>query len=201
MRPRHKPTKRGARWLGRWLRGRRIDRNPLRRGSDRAQTAVLGLLLAAFLAGAPFAGYAAGSWVHATSAREAQAQQAQVHEVQATLLEAAPVAGPYAFPDVDVRWLASDGRVHTGRIYVREGVAAGGTVMAWINQAGQPAGPPLQHGQVVRRVQLAVGCAVGGLAITLIVVGWLIRCSLDRRRMAAWDAGWLAYGPRWTSRR
>jgi len=197
MRPRYRPTKPVARWL----RGRQIDRNPLRRGSDRAQTAVLGLLLAAFLAGAPFAGHAAGSWVHATSAREAQAQQAQVHEVQATLLEAAPLAGPYAFPDVDVRWLASDGRVHTGRIYVREGVAAGGTVTAWINQAGQPAGPPLQHGQVVRRVQLAAGCAVGGLAVTLIAVGWLIRCSLDRRRMAAWDAGWLAYGPRWTSRR
>ena len=52
MRPRHRPTKRGARRLGRWLRGRRIDRNPLRRGSDRAQTAMLGLLLAAFLAGA-----------------------------------------------------------------------------------------------------------------------------------------------------
>jgi hypothetical protein len=165
------------------------------------QTAVLGLLLAAFLAGAPFAGHTAGSWVHATSAREAQAQQAQVHEVQATLLEAAPLAGPYAFPDVDVRWVASDGRVHTGRIFVREGVAAGGTVTAWINHAGQPAGPPLQHGQVVRRVQLAVGCAVGGLAVTLIIVGWLIRCFLDRRRMAAWDAGWLAYGPRWTSRR
>ena len=197
MRPRYRPTKPVARWL----RGRQIDRNPLRRGSDRAQTAVLGLLLAAFLAGAPFAGHAAGSWVHATSAREAQAQQAQVHEVQATLLEAAPLAGPYAFPDVDVRWLASDGRVHTCRIFVREGVAAGGTVTAWINQAGQPAGPPLRHGQVVRRVQLAVGCAVGGLAVTLIVVGWLICCFLDRRRMAAWDAGWLAYGPRWTSRR
>ena len=197
MRPRYRPTKPVARWL----RGRQIDRNPLRRGSDRAETAVLGLLLAAFLAGAPFAGYAAGSWVHATSAREAQAQQAQVHEVQATLLEAAPLAGPYAFPDVDVRWLASDGRVHTCRIFVREGVAAGGTVTAWINQTGQPAGPPLQHGQVVRRVQLAVGSAVGGLAVTLIVAGWLIRCFLDRRRMAAWDAGWLAYGPRWTSRR
>ena len=197
MRPRHRPAKPGALWL----RGRRIDRNPLRRGSDRALTAMLGLLLAAFLAGAPFAGHAAGAWVHATSAREAQAQQAQVHEVQATLLEAAPLAGPYAFPDVDVRWLASDGRVHTGRIYVREGVAAGGTVTAWINQTGQPAGPPLQHGQIVHRVQLAVGCAVGGLAVTLIVFGWLIRYFLDRRRMAAWDAGWLAYGPRWTSRR
>jgi hypothetical protein len=100
-----------------------------------------------------------------------------------------------------VRWLASDGRVHTARIFVRGGVAAGGTVKVWINQAGHPTGPPLQHSQVVHRAQLAVGSAVGGLAITLIVVGWVIRCSLDRRRMAAWDADWLAYGPRWTSRR
>ena len=124
-----------------------------------------------------------------------------MHEVQATLLEAAPLAGPYAFPDVDVRWLASDGQVHTARIFVRGGVAAGGTVKVWINQAGRPTSPPLQDGQVVHRVQLAVGSAVGGLAITLTVVGWLICCSLDRRRMAAWDADWLAYGPRWTSRR
>jgi hypothetical protein len=201
MRPRHRPTKPWARWLDGWLRGRRIDRNPLRRGPDRAETAVLGLLLAAFLAGAPFAGHAAGSWVHATSTREAQAQQAEVYQVQATLLEAAPVAGRYAVPDVDVRWLASDRQAHTGRIFVSDGVAAGGTVKVWINQAGQLADPPLQNGQVVRRVQLAVGSAVGGLALTLIVVGWLIRCSLDRRRMAAWEADWLAYGPRWTSRR
>jgi hypothetical protein len=201
MRPWHRPTKPWARWLDRWLRGRRIDRNPLRRGSDRAETAVLGLLLAAFLAGAPFAGQAAGSWVHATSARDAQAQQPEVHQVLATLLEAAPIAGPYAVPDVDVRWLASDRRAHTGWIFVSGEVAAGGTVKVWINQAGQLADPPLQPGQVVRRVQLAVGSAVGGLALTLIVVGWLIRCSLDRRRMAAWEADWLAYGPRWTSRR
>jgi hypothetical protein len=80
-------------------------------------------------------------------------------------------------------------------------MVAGSTVTVWINQAGQLAGPPLQPTQIVSRVQLAVCCAVGGLAIALIVVGWLARKSLDRRRMAAWDADWLANGPRWTSRR
>ena len=39
-------------WLGRALRLRRLDGNPLRRGSDRAETVVLGVLLAIFLAGA-----------------------------------------------------------------------------------------------------------------------------------------------------
>ena len=37
-------------WLARLLRGRRLDRNPLRRGSDRAETIMLGALLAGFLA-------------------------------------------------------------------------------------------------------------------------------------------------------
>jgi hypothetical protein len=40
-------------WLARLLRGRRLDRNPLRRGSDRAETIVLGALLAGFLAAGP----------------------------------------------------------------------------------------------------------------------------------------------------
>ena len=50
-------------------------------------------------------------------------------------------------------------------------------------------------------VALAAGVAVGCLATLLITVAWLARRSLDRRRMAAWDADWLATGPRWTPRR
>jgi len=60
-------------WLGRLLRGRRFDRTALRRGSDRAETVMLGVLLAAFLAGAPFAAHSAGSWTYASSTREEQA--------------------------------------------------------------------------------------------------------------------------------
>jgi hypothetical protein len=63
-------------WLARLLRGRRLDRNPLRRGSDRAETVVLGVLLAAFLAAAPFAAQAAGALGHDSAARQAQAQRA-----------------------------------------------------------------------------------------------------------------------------
>ena len=55
-------------WLARLLRGRRLDRNPLRRGTDRAETVVFGALLAGFLAAAPFAAHAAGAWAHASAA-------------------------------------------------------------------------------------------------------------------------------------
>ena len=63
-------------WLARLLRGRRLDRNPLRRGCDRAETIVLGALLAAFLAAAPFAAHAAGAWGHDSAARQTEAQRA-----------------------------------------------------------------------------------------------------------------------------
>jgi hypothetical protein len=43
--------------------------------------------------------------------------------------------------------------------------------------------------------------AVGGLAVLLIMAAWLVRGGIDRRRMAAWDADWLANGPRWSRRR
>ncbi len=192
-------------WLGRVLRGRRLDRNPLRRRSDRAETAMLGVLLATFLAVAPFAAHAAGSWAYAVSAREARAQQAVLRHVPATLLQAAPGWNAYAgngtLPVVKARWRAPDGRLRTGELYVPSGAVAGGTVLVWMNQAGQLTDPPLRHAQLVNRAKLAEGAVAGSLAVALAVVGWLARRSLDRRRLAAWDADWLAHGPRWSPRR
>jgi len=192
-------------WLGRVLRGRRLDRNPLRRRSDRVETTVLGLLLAAFLAGAPFATHAAGSWAYATSAREAQAQRASLHQVPATLLKAAPAWNAYTngrgVLEVDARWRAADGQVRTGDVFVLGEAAAGSTVLVWTNRAGQLTGPPFGHTQLARRAQLAAGAAACCLAVALIAAAWLVRRSLNRRRLAAWDADWLATGPRWSPRR
>jgi hypothetical protein len=44
----------GIYWLAQLVRGWQLDRNPLRRACDRAETAVLGALLATFLAAVPF---------------------------------------------------------------------------------------------------------------------------------------------------
>ena len=193
----------GTSWLARLLRGRRLDRNPLRRGSDRAETVVLGALLAAFLAAAPFAAHAAGSWAHASAVRDAQAQRASLHQVTATLVRAAPVLSSYGSASdfaVEARWRAPDGRVRTGELLVTATAAAGRSTRIWVDRAGRLTGP-LSRDQVTGRVQLAVGVAVGGLAVLLIVAAWLARGGIDRRRMAAWDADWLANGPRWSPRR
>ncbi len=187
--------------LGRLVRGRRPDRNPLRRGSDRAETAVLGVLLAAFLAGAPFAAHVAGSWTYATSAREAQGQQAAIHQVRATLRQAAPLSVVDGGAAADAWWKAPDGQVRTGQVVAPAGAPAGSTVMVWVSQSGQLANTPLQRYQVTGRANAARALAVVGLAVTLLFAGWAARWALDRRRLAAWDAEWLVNEPRWSSRR
>ena len=48
---------------------------------------------------------------------------------------------------------------------------------------------------------MAAAAAAASLAVTLMVAAWLARRSLDRRRLAAWDADWLANGPQWSPRR
>ena len=191
----------GNTWLGRLARMLRLDRNPLRRGSDRAETAMLAVLLAAFLAGAPFAAHAAGSWIYAATAREAQAQQAALHQVPATLLQATTPWGIEGGAEAQARWRAPDGQVRTGQIFVSGSALAGSTVMVWTNQAGQPADSPLQHSQVTVRADLARTLAVAALAVTLVIIGLGGRWVLDRRRLTAWDAEWLATEPRWSSRR
>jgi hypothetical protein len=193
-------------WLSRVLRGLRLDRNPLRRGYDRAETLVLGALLAAFLASAPFAALAVGNLAYHLSARAAQAQRAALHQVPATLLRSAspwqayPDAGGIA-PVADARWRAPDGQVRTGKLLVPAGATAGSTVLVWTDHVGQLTNPPLNQTELVSRAQLAAGGAVGALAAATGVAGWLVRRFLDRRRMAAWDADWLANGPRWSPRR
>ena len=191
-------------WLARLLRGRRLDRNPLRRRSDRAETIMLGALLAGFLAAAPFAAQAAGAWGHDAAARQAQAQRASLVQVTATLLRASPVLSGYGSTSgfaVEARWRAPDGPVRTGELFVTADVAASPSTRIWVDQTGRLTGPPLSRDQMTGRAQLAAGVAVGGLAVVLAIAGWLVRRALDRRRLCGWDAGWLANGPRWSPRR
>jgi hypothetical protein len=191
-------------WLGRFVRGHRLDRNPLRRAYDRAETALLAMLIAAFLAGAPFAAMASGAWAHAAGVREQAAQEASRHMVPAMTLTAAspgtPGDSPVLASAAKARWLAPDGAMITDEIAVPPGTAAGAMVRIWVVRNGTQAEPPLLDSQVSDQAILAEVGAVTALAITLTVTGALGRRSLDKRRMAAWDAEWRAAGPSWTKR-
>ena len=77
------------------------DRDPLRRRADRAEFAVLVVLLVAFLAGAPLTALAAGQWV-AASGLHAERAQAGRRQVAAVLLhDASTSVGSVSFP----RWI------------------------------------------------------------------------------------------------
>jgi len=100
--------------------------------------------------------------------------------------------------EVKARWQAPDGRVLTGEVLAAYGSAAGSTVAIWVSQTGQIAAVPLQRSQVEGRTQLSEALAVAVLAVAAIVLGLAGRWALDRRRLAQWDAEWLAAGTRWS---
>jgi hypothetical protein len=193
-------------WLGRFVRGRRPDRNPLRRASDLVETAVLAILVIAFAVGAPFAARGSAAWAHARAHQAQLEQEASWQQVTARLLATAPGSmeggwgGPID-PETQARWTAPDGRVMTGEVPVVPGAAAGTTVRIWVTRDGQPTSQPLQDSQVAGQATLAGMLGVVALGFLLTITGALVRHVLNNRRMAAWAADWRATGPRWTARR
>jgi hypothetical protein len=103
--------------------------------------------------------------------------------------------------DVSARWTVPNGRARTGQVFVPNGAAAGSTVMIWVNQAGQVTSAPLSPSQVAGRAQLSGWQAVAALVLVLVFVGLAGSWALDRRRMAGWDAEWLATAPQVDHRR
>ena len=183
------------------MRGRRPDRNPLRRGSDRVETAVLAVLVIVFLVAAPFTALASGSWTLARAHQAQLAERASSYQVPALVLKLeAPSGGAYGDPSAQARWTAHDGKVVTGDIAVPLGAAVGSTQWLWTTADGQLTDPPLQDSQVTGQAYFAEGFSVFTLAVLVTITGLLTRRTLDKRRMAAWDKEWRATGPRWTTR-
>lgn len=188
---------------GRFVRGRRLDDNPLRRASDRAETLVLIVLAAVFLVCAPLVAVPAGTWAHAAAQRAAVAQAASWTQVTALVVTkpAKPVTGYQDFVSTaQARWTAPNGAVVTHAVTVPVGTKAGAKVSVWTTSDGWPASPPLTGSQVANLTVLAEFAGVAGLAAALALAGALARWWLNRRRLASWDADWQATEPRWTTR-
>lgn len=157
------------------------------RRADQAETAVTGVLMAAFTGVSPFVAYAAGRWADAAFSRAAQAQRAPLRQVPATLRQDAPGHGhgTKAVPGTPACWQGPDGLLRTGLISAPAGTRAGSRVKVWINQAGDVVTPPMQQDAISRRVELAQGLAAAGFAAGLSVTGWLAHQGLNRHRPAA----------------
>jgi hypothetical protein len=192
--------------LGRAVRGVWPDRNPLRRTTDRVEAALLITFLAVFLACAPLLGAATWHWAHAAAQHAEREQRATSHQVSAVLLQSAPppvlaASATSSVAGVRAQWMVPGGAARTGDVPVPGGMKAGNTVTVWIDRAGQLTGPPLSPAQVTGQAAQAAATASALLALVLAGALLLARRALNRRRLAAWDVGWSAFGPRWTSSR
>lgn len=194
-----------AAFTARFVRGRRLDRNPLRRPADRAETLVLILLFTAFLVVAPLAALASGSWAHSMAHRAELTQAASRSKVTGVVLSVPAVTasawgswGQNAL--VKTRWTAPDGAVVTGVLPLFVGTTAGEKVSLWTTRSGQLASHPMTDAQVSHFAVLGEAAGTAAVALVLALAGLLARWSLDKRRMAGWDADWQATGPRWTTR-
>jgi hypothetical protein len=188
---------------GRLVRGRRFDRNPLRRPADRAETIMLALLLVAFLIAAPLAALVSGAWTHAIAHWAEVAQTASRRQVAAVVLTAAgaPTGGSWNLDSVSrARWTAPDGTVVTREVPVPADTIAGATVRVWTTRDGQLSAPPITESEVASLADLGGMAGAGTVAVLLALIGVLSRRSLDKRRMAAWEADWESTEPRWTTR-
>jgi hypothetical protein len=191
-------------WIGRLVRERRFDTNPLRRPSDRAETWIMAGLLAVFLLGAPFAVLAGGGFANGLARHVQQEQRAGERQVTATTTQTAvapTTSYGQAYVPVKARWTAPNGKVVTGYIPVVLGVAAGARQQLWTTLGGRITAPPLLNSQVSDLTTIGRGASVAALLLVLVAGRAVARFELNRRRFAAWDAEWLAVGAHGSRRR
>jgi hypothetical protein len=188
--------------VGRMLVG---DDNPLRRGVDKLESAVITSLIIAFLIVAPLLAIFAAGAVAAAGTAERTAES-QWRPVTAILQQSAAegtigVDGDWETAWVKAQWTMPGGAKKTGQVAVALDAQVGQHVAVYVTPAGQLTHEPLTRAEVAERaVMAAVACPVA-LAVVLTIAIGATRVLANRRRMACWAREWEATGPRWSSRR
>ncbi len=183
-----------ARWLG-------VDRNPLRRTTDRIEAAIRLAIIILLVGAVPVAAVAVGQRTDQLAVRHAHARQAGDHLVNAVLLRRASATGipdPYTsvqYTWVLARWQPPGRPARAGPVLAPTGSRPGSTVPTWINASGAVTGPPPNHRQIVGDVWVAVMATCLLSLLVLLGAATLARRTLDRRRLDAWEAEWRASGP------
>jgi hypothetical protein len=199
MRVKKSPSLQG-RWLSRAVRGARPDRNPLRRGTDRLETYLLVGLFAAAAAGAPFAAQAASHASYTNALHVQQEQLATRHQVPAVLSQDAPATGYSLSGEVltPATWTSVAGVHRSGEVPVEQGSPKGTAVTVWTDNAnGALDSPPLTDAEVASQADAAMVGTIAGVAVVFLGGATATRQLFNRRRMAAWDADWLATAEAW----
>ena len=181
-----------------------LDRNPLRRRSDRAEAWIRIALVLAFVIGAPLAFWGAEHWAGSVAPTPVHARQAGEHRVPATLLQGVP-SGSDSFAVVSLgwvkaRWAVPGGSVRTGYVEAPAGSRAGSMVRVWLDRSGTPTEPPWPPDQIRSWTLMIAVLAPVLLALLLLAVMGILGHVFHRRRLASWQRAWSAIGPQWTRR-
>jgi hypothetical protein len=199
-------TRTPKRWVVALARRAGLDANPLRRGSDRAEAWLRIGLVVVFLIASPLAAIGLGRLTNAASLSAARAQAASERQVTAVLLDKVaraaddPLYGATGFVWAKARWTAPDGQRRIGQVPAPVGSKAGRAVSVWVDSAGQLVYPPIGESQIASRVIAVVALTPAALGVMLLIVLWLAKSALDRRRLKDWAAEWSAVEPQWTKR-
>jgi hypothetical protein len=181
-----------------------IDRNPLRRPTDRAGAWCAATLTAAVLVGAPIVAWRCGEAAY-RGAVAARQEQERLVAVPAVLLEDAPSADRVYAEDAQpqlwamARWTAPDGTPRSGPVIPPVPAPAGTTIMIWTDAVGNQRDRIPVTGPSTSAAGAAVTCllvALAGYAIVFLSVRWY----LNRRRMNGWQREWRYVEPRWSGR-
>ena len=166
-----------------------LDRNPLRRTSDRWESWSLAVASLLVLLGVAAAAVAAVLTWQARSAVHVRETAAR-HPVTATVKDIRQ-ASAWSTATFDVTWKDAAGHLHQDLTAAGVSGMSGDHVTVWVDRAGHVAGRPLSIGEVViDTIGVAMGVEVAALVLS---VGGhrLVRSRLDRARARQWDAEWL----------
>lgn len=196
------------RWLPRMARRLGLDRNELRRRSDRVESAITLVLLLGFLIGVPAAGIHTGQSAHRAQQRaeRASARHLVTAELTASAERAREPEGAETGarhldrPLVPARWHYA-GVWHSGRIPAAPGSREGTKIPVWVDGQGRLSGPPAHDDGDGRPAYLVAGLSMFGLSAALWLARRGVRWVFIQRQLAAWEAEWAAVAPEWTRRR
>lgn len=175
-----------------------VDRS-LRRRTDRLQSAVGWVLLAAAVVVAVCAGLAATSAYRAGLDR-IQRDAATRTTVVGTLLDAAAPVGSGPERPVRVSYVDPQGRARVGQVPVSGPMDAGTAVRVEVDAHGAVGTePPTPGDAVFSAIMSAV--AVTLLGAVLLVTAWVgARSLVAAHNHAAWEREWQLVEPRWSGR-
>ena len=185
-------------WHGKLMRQLGLDRNELRRTSDRIEAWCTLALIVAFVPLAVLSAACAAHWVH--DAVKQQRENA-VKQVTAVLVRAVPVANPITSGSgvvfAPARWTVA-GSAHVGDVPAIPGSPARTAVRIWVDAAGSIEQAPPTAEQVTAQAVVALVAAPVGVAISLWLAWCALRCVLNWRRLASWTKELSSFGPSWT---